>query len=176
MRPVALRTELLDSPLGLGTAHPCFDWRVVDAAPGGFQAAYRIQVEDAASATEVWDSGEVAGHRPFGVRYAGQPLVSSRAYQSSGRPVANNRDDRLNYSHAQSRPLDAEVLLDAICDVTGVPEVFTTAATDSAKPSGQAPSGTRAIQLRESDLFYSRFLELYGRPNRLTVPERSPKP
>ncbi|MCC2031505.1 family 78 glycoside hydrolase catalytic domain [Microbacterium allomyrinae] len=81
MRPVALRTELLDSPLGIGTAHPCFDWRVVDAAPGGFQSAYRIQVEDAASATEVWDSGEVAGHRPFGVRYAGQPLVSSRAYR-----------------------------------------------------------------------------------------------
>jgi hypothetical protein len=25
----------------------------------------------------------------------------------------------------------------------------------------------------ESDLFYSRFLDLYGRPNRLTLPERS---
>src|SRR5207245_2697889 len=33
--------------------------------------------------------------------------------------------------------------------------------------------GTRAIQLRESDMFYSRFLELYRRPNRLTLPERS---
>src|SRR2546430_12991166 len=25
----------------------------------------------------------------------------------------------------------------------------------------------------ESDMFYSRFLELYGRPNRLTLPERN---
>ena len=46
----------------------------------------------------------------------------------------------------------------------------------SAKGSGQAPLGTRAINLREPDLFYSRFLEIYGRPNRLTLPERDNKP
>jgi Protein of unknown function (DUF1553)/Protein of unknown function (DUF1549)/Bacterial Ig-like domain (group 2) len=99
-------------------------------------------------------------------------IVNSRTYQLSGRPEENNRDDRTNYSHAQPRALDAEVLLDAICDVTGVPEVFTTGVAE-AKITGQAPVGTRAVQLRESDLFYSRFLELYGRPNRLTLPERS---
>jgi hypothetical protein len=99
-------------------------------------------------------------------------IVTSRAYQLSGRPEESNRDDRTNYSHAQPRSLDAEVLLDAICDVTGVPEVFTTGVSQ-AKITGQAPAGTRAVQLRESDLFYSRFLELYGRPNRLTLPERS---
>jgi hypothetical protein len=100
-------------------------------------------------------------------------IVSSRTYQTSGRPVPNNRDDRMNYSHAQPRPLDAEVLLDAICDVTGVPEVFGTAVSASAKITAQAPYGTRAIQLGETDLFYSRFLEVYGRPNRLTLPERN---
>ncbi len=99
-------------------------------------------------------------------------IVTSRTYQLSGRPEESNRDDRTNYSHAQPRALDAEVLLDAICDVTGVPEVFTTGVAE-AKITGQAPIGTRAVQLRESDLFYSRFLELYGRPNRLTLPERS---
>ncbi|HZT28332.1 MAG TPA: DUF1553 domain-containing protein [Bryobacteraceae bacterium] len=102
-------------------------------------------------------------------------IVTSRTYQTSGQPALNNRDDRTNYSHAQPRPLDAEVLLDAICDVTGVPETFSTAVSDTAKPAGQAPPGTRAIQLRQPDLYYSRFLELYGRPNRLTVPERSGK-
>jgi hypothetical protein len=99
-------------------------------------------------------------------------MVTSRTYQLSGRPEDSNRDDRTNYSHAQPRALDAEVLLDAISDVTGVPEVFTTGVAE-AKITGQAPVGTRAVQLRESDLFYSRFLELYGRPNRLTLPERS---
>ena len=100
-------------------------------------------------------------------------IVTSRTYQLSGRATENDSHDRTNYSHSQPRPLDAEVLLDAICDVTGVPEVFTTAVSVATKPAGQAPVGTRAIQLREPDLFYSRFLELYGRPNRLTVPERT---
>ena len=46
----------------------------------------------------------------------------------------------------------------------------------SAKGAGQAPRGTRAITLREPDFFYSRFLDVYGRPNRLTLPERDSKP
>ena len=46
----------------------------------------------------------------------------------------------------------------------------------SAKGAGQAPRGTRAITLREPDVFYSRFLDVYGRPNRLTLPERDSKP
>ena len=100
-------------------------------------------------------------------------IVTSRAYQLSGRETPGNRDDRTNYSHALPRPLDAEILLDAICDVTGVPEVFTAGVPGQGKITGQAPVGTRAVQLREPDLYYSRFLELYGRPNRLTVPERS---
>jgi hypothetical protein len=100
-------------------------------------------------------------------------IVTSRAYQTSGRPLPANRDDRTNYSHAQPRPLDAEVLLDAIGDVTGVPETFGTAVSDTAKVTSQAPAGTRAIQLGEPDVFYSRFLEVYGRPNRLTLPERN---
>ena len=57
-------------------------------------------------------------------------IVTSRTYQLSGRPKRATADDRTNYSHAQPRPLDAEVLLDAICDVTGVPEVFTTGVSD----------------------------------------------
>ncbi len=100
-------------------------------------------------------------------------IVTSRTYQLSGRPMDGNRDGGGNYSHAQPRSLDAEVLLDAICDVTGVPEVFTTGVPEAVKITGQAPLGTRAVQLRQSDLYFSRFLELYGRPNRLTVPERS---
>ena len=52
---------------------------------------------------------------------------------------------------------------------------FSTAITDGATV-GQAPAGTRAIQLRDPDTFFSRFLELYGRANRGAVPERNNKP
>ena len=103
-------------------------------------------------------------------------IVTSRTYQLSGVPNETNKDDLANYSHAIPRPLDAEVLLDAISDVTGVPEVFSTSVSDApAANAGQAPLGTRAINLHEADVYYSRFLELYGRPNRLTVPDRSTK-
>jgi hypothetical protein len=108
------------------------------------------------------------------LRHLIRTIVSSRTYQLSGMTKPGNRDDRSNYSHAQPRPLDAEVLLDAISSVTGVAETFSTGVSDIAKASGQAPAGTRAIMLREPDLFYSRFLEIYGRPNRLTLPERNP--
>jgi hypothetical protein len=110
------------------------------------------------------------------LRYLVRTITNSRTYQLSGRTNATNAPDRTNYSHALPRALDAEVLLDAISDVTGVPETFSTGLTMSAKGAGRAPSGTRAITLREPDLFYSRFLEIYGRPNRLTVPERDRKP
>lgn len=109
------------------------------------------------------------------LRHLMRVIVSSRAYQLSGKPAPENREDRTNYSHSYARPLEAEVLLDAITDVTGVREIFTTGVADIAKATGQAPPGTRAIMLREPDLFYSRFLDIYGRPNRLTVPERSRK-
>lgn len=109
------------------------------------------------------------------LRYLIRTIVSSRTYQLSGRSNNSNAEDHTNYSHAIARPLDAEVLLDAICDVTGVPETFSTGVSEMAKGVGKAPAGTRAIALREPDMFFSRFLELYGRPNRLTLPERSSK-
>jgi hypothetical protein len=103
-------------------------------------------------------------------------IVSSRAYQLSGLPNESNKDDLINYSHTIPRPLDAEVLLDAISNVTGVPEVFSTAVSDAnATGAGNAPVGTRAINLHQPDVYFSRFLDLYGRPNRLSVPERNAK-
>jgi len=87
-------------------------------------------------------------------------IVQSRTYQLSSTPNETNRDDSINYSRAQLRPLDAEVLLDAICQVTGVPEKFK-----------GLPEGTRSINLLRPEI-PSLFLDVYGRPDRLTVPDR----
>jgi hypothetical protein len=103
-------------------------------------------------------------------------IAQSRAYQLSSRTNPTNQDDQVNYSHSLPRPLDAEILLDAISDVTGVPETFSMQLPDAKGPGGQAPPGTRAIQLKETDIYYSPFLDLYGRPNRFSVPERNAKP
>jgi hypothetical protein len=111
----------------------------------------------------------------YDLRHLMKTITMSRAYQTSYQPNETNRHDVVNYSRSLPRALEADVLLDAVTDVTGLAETFTTAITDGATV-GQAPAGTRAVQLRDPDTFFSRFLELYGRANRGAVPERATKP
>ena len=93
-------------------------------------------------------------------------IAKSRTYQLSAIPNATNRNDVANYSHRLRRDLDAEILLDSISNVTGVPETFKN------NWMGVAPAGTRAIDLRVPDLYSSTFLEIHDRPNRASIPER----
>jgi hypothetical protein len=81
-------------------------------------------------------------------------ILQSRTYQLSGVPNATNRDDEQNYSHYRAKRLSAEVLLDAIGAVTGVPESF----------PGR-PRGTRAVELWDNRL-PSYFLDIFGRSER----------
>ena len=100
-------------------------------------------------------------------------ILQSRTYQLSGVSNASNRSDKINYSRALPRPLDAEVLLDAISEVTGSDEEFGMYPRNTTRLLGvQLPVGTRAIHLGRPDILPSRFLELYGRPDRQMVPER----
>jgi hypothetical protein len=115
------------------------------------------------------------GKNGYDLRRLMKTIVMSRTYQLSYKPNSTNRHDVSNYSRSLPRGLEADVLLDAVSDVTGVAETFATAVTDGSS-TGQAPVGTRAVQLRDPDTFFSRFLELYGRANRGAVPERSNKP
>lgn len=94
-------------------------------------------------------------------------IVSSRTYQLSRIPNETNVAEKVNYSRALPRPLDAEVLLDAIVAVTGVAEIFMRVGLEK-----KAPPGTRAINLTSAANWPSRFLEIYGRPLRQAVPER----
>ncbi len=101
-------------------------------------------------------------------------IVQSRTYQLSSSPNETNSEDTINYSRALYRPLDAEVLLDAISQVTGVPEVYYNETPDGIR--GEEEPGTRAINLKEADLYPSRFLEVHGKPLRLSLPERNVEP
>ena len=111
----------------------------------------------------------------YDLRRLMKTIVMSRTYQLSNVSNDSNRGDVVNYSHSLPRALDAEVLLDALVGVTGVPETFSTAVTEGGSV-GQAPAGTRAINLKDPDMYFSRFLELYGRPSRGSIPERSGHP
>ncbi len=95
----------------------------------------------------------------FDVHQLIRTITASRAYQRSAHPNATNERDEQNYSRALLKRLDAEVLFDAVCQATGVPEKF----------SG-VPEGSRAIQLWDSQVNHY-FLKLFGRPVRATACE-----
>jgi hypothetical protein len=76
----------------------------------------------------------VAGH--YDLRRLIRTIVSSRVYQLSSRALEGNRADDRFYSHASPKELPAAAFLDAVAQVTGVPERF----------EGY-PADTRATQL-----------------------------
>lgn len=116
---------------------------------------------------------EDSGYR---LKHLMRMIVTSRTYQLSNATNDTNAADRMNYSHAWPRALDAEILFDAITDVTGVEERFEVGTNRGVWRGGTAPVGTRAVQLMESDIYPSVFLDLYGRANRFSVPERDASP
>ena len=97
-------------------------------------------------------------------------IVTSRTYQLSSTPYPGHEDNLINFAHYVPKPLDAEILLDAVTTVTGVPEIF------ESSDGGVAPRGTRAVQLSMPDIYPSPFLDMYGRPTREQIPERIVEP
>ena len=84
-------------------------------------------------------------------------ILNSRTYQLSSRRNEFNKDDVKYFSHSRTRMLSAEQLLDAICQVTAVPEKF---------PG--LPAGTRAVALPSPDVD-NYFLKVFGQPARETA-------
>ena len=84
-------------------------------------------------------------------------VTASNAYQRSTVSNETNRGDEQNYSRFLLKRIDAEVLLDAISDTTGVPEKFQ-----------GTPAGFRAVQLWDSQVPHY-FLKLFGRPYRVSA-------
>jgi len=84
-------------------------------------------------------------------------ILNSHTYQLSFETNALNAADEKYFSHAHTRLLSAEQLLDAICHVTGVPEKFK-----------GLPAGTLATELNSPDPG-NNFLKVFGQPARETA-------
>ena len=87
-------------------------------------------------------------------KWAVKTIMKSRTYQLSSRKNKFNGDDEIYNSHATTRLLSAEQLLDAICHVTDVPEKF-----------AGLPVGTRAVELPDPPTNHY-FLKIFGQPQR----------
>ena len=93
----------------------------------------------------------------FDLKHLIRTIMTSTAYQLSSRAARRATSTiKQNYARAYPRRLLAEVMLDAISQVTGVQENF-----------DGLPKGTRAIQLPDESVG-SYFLDVFGRPTRET--------
>jgi hypothetical protein len=90
----------------------------------------------------------------FDIKYLIRTVMNSTAYQLSSEANATNQDDKKFYSKYIIKRLPAEVLLDSMSQVTGVPTQF-----------AGYPAGTRAMQLPDTQVV-SQFLNVFGRPAR----------
>ena len=112
-------------------------------------------------------AGDQPGDQPGAARRAGEglrraqvrpeaagphDLHARRRISSAAEPNEYNQDDKQNFSRYYPKRLNAEVLLDAIDQVTGTQTSF-----------DGMPAGTRAVQLPDNG-FNSYFLTVFGRP------------
>jgi hypothetical protein len=102
----------------------------------------------------------------FDVKHLIRTIMNSNAYQLSSEANETNASDNRFYSKYIIRKLPAEVLLDAMSQVTGVASMFP-----------NYPGGMRAVQLPDV-LVNSQFLTVFGRPARVIcdASERSVDP
>ena len=117
-----------------------------------------VRVSNPPSNTELMD--ELAAHLTeykYDVRKLVRDITASAAYQRSSKTNETNANDKLNFARAQVRRVRAEVLLDAISQITETPNKFQ-----------GLPLGARAVQIADGAVS-NYFLETFGRSKRESV-------
>jgi len=94
-------------------------------------------------------------------------ILNSQVYQLSSLPRDNNPAAAAHFAVYPLRRLDAEVLIDAIDQITGTTEDYSSPIPE---PFTFLPDGQRSIALPDGSIS-SPFLELFGRPPRDTGTE-----
>ncbi|MBX9790892.1 MAG: DUF1549 and DUF1553 domain-containing protein [Pirellulales bacterium] len=97
--------------------------------------------------------GDALREANFDLKSLIRTIMNSTVYQLDSLPSERNAADTRNYSRFYRQRLRAEVLLDAVCDVTGTPETF-----------AAMPPGSRAVELWTHRID-SLFLDAFGRPD-----------
>ncbi|MBI3698062.1 MAG: DUF1553 domain-containing protein [Acidobacteria bacterium] len=102
---------------------------------------------------------ELAEHH-FDQKHLIRLITNSKTYQHSSRANASNKLDFKYYSRSYPKRMMAEVYMDAIAQVAGVPDSF-----------NNWPEAKRATQLPDNR-YNSYFLEVFDRSNRLVICDR----
>lgn len=170
IRPTGLGGKALEIPAHRDPRHALVDWMAARDNPFFARALVNrywkhffgrgivdpeddMRVTNPASNPQLLDAlaHDFVEHS-FDLKHLIRTICNSATYQLAAEPNAWNRDDKQNFSRFYPRRLHAEVLLDAIDQVTGAKSTF----------SG-VPAAMRAVQLPDSG-FNSYFLTVFGRP------------
>jgi hypothetical protein len=100
----------------------------------------------------------------FDMKQVFRTILNSSTYQLSSIPASAPPPPESRFAHAIVRPLDAEVLIDALNEITGMGEQYSSAIPE---PYTFIPPGERSIALADGSI-RSAFLETFGRPARDT--------
>lgn len=91
-------------------------------------------------------------------------ILNSKTYQLSCIAAGKHAEAEALFASCPVRRLEAEVLIDAICQVTGTAEQYSSPIPE---PFTYLPPGHRAVSLPDASIS-SPFLEMFGRPPRDT--------
>lgn len=100
----------------------------------------------------------------YDVKHLYRVILNSKTYQLSPIPASTDPKAQANFAHYSMRRLEAEVLIDALNQLTGTTESYYSPIPE---PFTWIPEDVRAIALPDGSIT-SAFLELFGRPPRDT--------
>ena len=114
----------------------------------------------------------VAAH--YDLKHVYRLILNSKTYQLSPVPRSQHPEAEAEFAYYPLRRLDAEVLIDAVCQITGTTEDYYSRIPE---PYTIIPPNQRSIALADGSTT-SPFLEMFGRPPRDTgfESERSNRP
>jgi len=100
----------------------------------------------------------------YDMKHLFRVILNSKTYQRSAIPASKHPKAEANFAHYPLRRLDAEVLIDALCQITGTTETYSSLIPE---PFTFIPEECRSIALPDGSIT-SPFLEMFGRPPRDT--------
>ncbi len=110
-----------------------------------------------------WLASELVSSK-YDLKHLFRVILNSTTYQLSSIPRSKHPKALANFAHYPVRRLDAEVLIDALCQLTGTTEKYS---SQIPEPFTFIPEQQRSIALADGSIT-SPFLEMFGRPPRDT--------
>jgi hypothetical protein len=110
-----------------------------------------------------WLAQEFVGSG-YDLKHLYRLILNSKTYQRSCIPASDISESAENFGHYALRRLEAEVLVDALCQITGTTESYSSMIPE---PFTFLPEDQRTILVADGSIT-SPFLEMFGRPPRDT--------